>query len=153
MCYQWLFHWSLTRGADTPTHWQCAATLHCRGFPHSFPDYQGAHRSQRQLSFYISPSHPVFVHSCIFDIFFHYRSIRIYTHVLLVLFITSSSGASESRHGQIVFRPSCPLGNHSSQIDCPALTAVSNKVFLHLQIRKVQLPTHWATKVPTLVAQ
>ena len=85
MCYQWLFHWSLTRGADTPTHWQCAATLHCRGFPHSFPDYQGAHRSQRQLSFYISPSHPVFVHSCIFDIFFHYRSIRIYTHMLLVM--------------------------------------------------------------------
>ena len=26
----------------------------------------------------------VLVHSCTFDIFFHYRSIRIYTHVLLV---------------------------------------------------------------------
>ena len=29
-------------GAGAPTHWQWAATLHCRGFPHSLPDYQGA---------------------------------------------------------------------------------------------------------------
>ena len=45
-------------GAGTPTHWQSAATLHCRGFPHSLPDHQGAHRSQRQLPLYLSPSHP-----------------------------------------------------------------------------------------------
>ena len=30
-------------GAGAPTHWQSAATLHCRGFPHSLPDHQGAH--------------------------------------------------------------------------------------------------------------
>ena len=29
----------------------------------------------------------VLVHSCTFDIFFHYRSIRIYTHVLLVFLV------------------------------------------------------------------
>ena len=44
-------------GAGARTHWQCAASLHCRGFPHSLPDHQGAHRSQRQLPLYISPSH------------------------------------------------------------------------------------------------
>ena len=27
-------------GAGTPTHWQWAATLHYRGFPHSLPDHQ-----------------------------------------------------------------------------------------------------------------
>ena len=27
------------RGTSTPTHWQCAASLHCRGFPHSLPDH------------------------------------------------------------------------------------------------------------------
>ena len=30
-----------------------------QGFPHSLPDHQGAHRSQRQLPLYLSPSHPV----------------------------------------------------------------------------------------------
>ena len=29
-----------------------------QGFPHSLPDHQGAHRSQRQLPLYLSPSHP-----------------------------------------------------------------------------------------------
>ena len=45
-------------GAGTPTHWQCAATLYYRGFPHSLADHHGAHMSMRQLPFYISPSHP-----------------------------------------------------------------------------------------------
>ena len=47
--------------------------------------------------------------------------------------------------GQIFFRPSCPnscpLGYLSPQIGCPALTAGGITVLLHLQIRKVQLPT------------
>ena len=45
-------------GAGAPIHWQCAASLHYRGFPHSLRDHQGAHRSQRQLPLYLSPSHP-----------------------------------------------------------------------------------------------
>ena len=49
---------SKARGAGTPTHWQSVATLHFRYFPHSLPDHQGAHRSQRQLPLYLSPSHP-----------------------------------------------------------------------------------------------
>ena len=48
----------LAGGAGTPTHWQCAATLHYRGFPHSLADHHGAHMSMRQLPLYISPSHP-----------------------------------------------------------------------------------------------
>ena len=49
---------SQSGGAGAPTHWQCAASLHYRGFPHSLPDHQGAHRPQRQLPLYLSPSHP-----------------------------------------------------------------------------------------------
>ena len=45
-------------GTGAPTHWQCVATLHCRCFPHSLPDHTRAHRSERQLPLYLSPSHP-----------------------------------------------------------------------------------------------
>ena len=45
-------------GAGAPTHWQCAATLHYRGFPHSLADHHGAHMSKRQLPLHLSPSHP-----------------------------------------------------------------------------------------------
>ena len=57
---------------------------------------------------------------------------------------------SECRDGQIVFRPSCPLGNHSPQFGCPGLIPGVIVASLHLQTRKIV--AHWATKVPSLVA-
>ena len=54
---RWEAHHVAPGGAGTPTLWQCAATLHCRGFPYSLPDHQGAHRSQTQLPPYLLPSH------------------------------------------------------------------------------------------------
>ena len=41
-------------GAGTPTHCQCAATLHCWGFPHSLPDHQLTIGSFN----FLPPSHP-----------------------------------------------------------------------------------------------
>ena len=59
-----------------------------------------------------------------------------------------------TRDGKIVFRPSCPVSNHSPQFGCPGLISDGIIVSLHLQTRKIQLSTgHWATKVATLVAQ
>ena len=50
-------------------------------------------------------------------------------------------GYDMSRDGQIFFRPSCPLGNHSPQFGCPGLIPGGIIVSLHLQPRKIQLPT------------
>ena len=47
----------------------------------------------------------------------------------------------QSRDGQIIFRPSCPLGNHSPQFGCPGLIPGGIIVSLNLQSRKIQLPT------------
>ena len=56
------------------------------------------------------------------------------------------------KEGQIVFRPSCPLGNHSPQFGCPGLIPGGIIVSLYLKTKKNTV-AHWATKVPTLVAQ
>ena len=53
------------------------------------------------------------------------------------------------RDGQIVLRPSCPLGSHSPQFGYPGLIPGGIIVPLHRETRKI----HWATKVPTLIAQ
>ena len=45
------------------------------------------------------------------------------------------------RDGQMVFRPSCLLGNHSPQFGCPCLITGGIIVSIHIRTRKIQLPT------------
>ena len=55
--------------------------------------------------------------------------------------LESSKYVRISRDGHIVFRLCCPLGNHSPQFGCPGLIPDSIIVSLHVQTRKMQLPT------------
>ena len=52
----------------------------------------------------------------------------------------------------VVAHCGCLLGNHSPQFGCPGLIPDGIIVSLHLQTIKNTV-AHWATKVPTLVAQ